>query len=174
MRLLLVILLFLSLLLIPIGIMYLGYWIPKKYGKRKLGYLISSILLLGMVYSIYDAIYPSDKFYEEEFKDITGIELRNAEVLKSSASYPDFHGDYCSAALIQLEETEYAKLLADIQNDKRFTDSELTGSIELYEVTERKELNFSYKASRTGDPDEYYFIGFLADGKTILIQKCIT
>lgn len=174
MRLLLVIILLLLLLLIPIGIIYLGYWIPKKYGKRKLGYLISSIILLGMVYSVYDAIYPSDSFYEQEFEDITGKELKNAAVLKSSASYPDLHGDYCSAALIQLEEKEYATLLAAFQNDERFTDSELIGSMELFEVTERKDLKFNHKLSRQGEPDENYFIGFLADGKTILIQKCTT
>lgn len=174
MRILLLIVLLLLLLLIPLGTIYLGYWIPKKYGKKKLGCFISSVLLLGMAYPVYDALYPSDSFYEQEFKEITGKKLRNAEILRSSASYPDFHGDYCSAALIQLEEKEYAKLLVDIQNDERFTDSQLVGSMELYEVTERKELKFIHKASRNGEPDEFYFIGFLTDGKTILVQKCIT
>ena len=33
---------------ILIGIIYLSYWIPKKFGKRKLGIILSRTLILGV------------------------------------------------------------------------------------------------------------------------------
>lgn len=145
-----------------------------KFGNKKLGYIMATSLFLFIGYETYEAFYPSDDFYEVEFKDITGLELKTAELLKSDASYPDSHGDYCSAALIKLEEEEYRDLLAKIQADSRFNGQELIGSIQLSNVTDGEKLDFLYKASRYGEPDEYYFIGFLTDYTTILIQKCST
>jgi len=54
---------FLSILL-SIGIIYLAYWIPKKFGKRKLGIWLSGILTLGLFILILSIVFTDELFFK--------------------------------------------------------------------------------------------------------------
>ncbi len=85
-------------------------WRKGKYGKG-----IVCTLLVGVIYSIYTAIYPTESFYREEFVRIAGIPLPDsATFLHKEASYPDFHGDYSSCALVKLPPNEFNRLMAQL------------------------------------------------------------
>jgi hypothetical protein len=71
-----------------------------------------------VVYATYTAIYPTDDFYLREFKYVTKHEAPDdAVVVTKRASYPDFHGDYCSFSRMRLSKTSYQSLLAELQAD---------------------------------------------------------
>lgn len=62
------ILILIVLLLLTIGIIYLSYWIPKKYGKKKLGIIISSILIVGTIIFILASIFDDSLFLKSDAK----------------------------------------------------------------------------------------------------------
>ncbi|MER2997585.1 hypothetical protein [Pontibacter populi] len=167
-------LLIIFLLIITLGVCYFCYWLPMRLGNKKLGYFIALTLFSFISYKTYEGFYPSDDFYEKEFIEVTGLELKDMEVVESDASYPDMQGDYCSAALIKLGEKEYQDLLFKIQADTAFNGSEQMGSLPLKNVTNGVKLDFEFKASRGTDASENFFIGFLSDNRTIVIEKCKT
>ena len=171
------------------GLIYLLY-LPIKLSlikKRKLslstskninkGYI--AILVSLSIYLTYDAIYPSNEFYEDEFKNVTLRELpTSAKFIKKSASFPDFHGDYCSSSQIKLSKEEYTKLLAELIIDKRLTAD--TSSFHIKEFTntldQKKQDSIIYRFSRIKDvkADLYLQIQFYNDGQTIFVNVCNT
>jgi hypothetical protein len=45
------------LLLIVSGIIFLSYWIPKRLGYKKLGKIISRILIIGLIIFILSIVF---------------------------------------------------------------------------------------------------------------------
>ncbi len=83
-----------------------GLWKIGKIGK-----ILSLSFLIFSLYSIYSAFYPSDSFYRDEFKYNIGFTLsKSAVFIDKEASYPDFHGDYFSRAIIQLNQEEFIEI----------------------------------------------------------------
>lgn len=163
-----------------VGLYFLYKWLTKK-GFR----IVGIVLFLGFstywIYFIYTAIYPTDSFYYSEFKEVTLREVpKTAVILNKGASYPDFHGDYCSASLMTMSTDDYLTLLNDLTNDKRITKNrpeEYIGSNELDEVMENyknEQIIHSFTRTIPGEEDQYYYIGFLDDQKTIVISVCIS
>lgn len=78
-------------------------------GNNERFWKIAGLIFLGFVsYSIYDAIYPSDSFYEKEFERVSGMSFPKVGVITQKYStYPDIHGDYTSCALIELSAADY-------------------------------------------------------------------
>ena len=117
----------------------------------------------------------SNEFIRDEFKEISGFDLDpNSKILKKASFYPDFHGDYCSAAKIELSYEFYEFLIENVRADSRFDNDKIIGSNQYYKITSKEMVEYSFTASRYDDIDEYYFIGFLSDNKTIIIHVCIT
>ncbi|MFY0608615.1 MAG: hypothetical protein JXR10_17995 [Cyclobacteriaceae bacterium] len=130
-------------------------------------------------YSAYTAIYPTDEFYLGEFKEVTLREApKSIQVTRKTASYPDFHGDYCSASILTLDERDYEQLLIELKNDERLSiEDRISGSSELDEVLtseQSEQIEFGFIRSRPSETDHYRYIGFLNDGRTIVIHLCVT
>lgn len=132
-------------------------------------------------YSAYTAIYPTDSFYLSEFKEVTLREApKSATVINKDASYPDFHGDYCSASLITVSNDDYALLLSELTNDNRIKKTkpeEIIGSSELDNVMgnlKTEQIKYSFTRSIAGQENHFLFIGFLDDKKTIVVTVCVT
>jgi hypothetical protein len=128
-------------------------------------------------YLVYTAIYPTDSFYFSEFKKVTLIEApKSATIISKYASYPDFHGDYCSTSLMTLSSEDYLGLLNGLNNDKRPTKinkDEIVRSREFDEIlggfkTENIMHSFTLNINEKGN--SYLFIGFLDDKKTIVVN----
>jgi len=171
---LVIIAIFIAVMIVALPIYFLHLWLTKK-GLRYLSLVSISILLIWTFYSIYTAVYPTDSFYLNEFSEVT---LRqpptSAEVIRKEASYPDFHGDYCSVSLIKLSKHDYKNLLKELSEDKRMKkNQELTGSSVLDKAmgdikTSQIITNF------TREGKAYWYIGFLDDFQTILVYVSYT
>ena len=155
-------------------------WLRKKRIKY-VGIILLIIAPSWTIYEVYTAIYPRDSFYYSEFKEVTLRDIpKSAVIIRKDASYPDFHGDYCSASLITLSTNDYNSLLNDLTNDKQITlikAGEICGSEELDKVMgnyKKEQIINSFTRTISGEEDHYLYIGFLDDKKTIVISVCVT
>jgi hypothetical protein len=166
---------------IPTVVAFFIYrWLRNKRIKY-VGIILLIIAPLWTIYEVYTAIYPRDSFYYSEFKEVTLREIpKSAVIIRKDASYPDFHGDYCSASLITLSTSDYNSLLNDLTKDKKITSNktgEICGSDELDKVMvgyKKEQIQHSFMRAISGEEDHYLYIGFLDDNKTIVISVCVT
>lgn len=61
-----IILAFISLV---VGLLFLSYWIPKKFGKRKLGLWLSGILTLGILLFAITIVFEDKFFFKSDAQD---------------------------------------------------------------------------------------------------------
>ena len=169
---------FLLLILVPILIIGIPilvtiwiYRILKKKGVNPKWRILLFIPIFIVGYFVYDTFYPSSEFYKEDFEEVTGIELpKNSKFEYKTTGYPDTHGDYTSVSIIDVGTEFYNSLKSDLikngltENGKRIGCSEMDSA-------ERKlnELKIEREFSREND-DKFYYVAFLSDKKTILVQ----
>ncbi len=158
---------------IPALVLYAIYRAFVAMNLKRVGVAIVIAITSFLCYEVYTAIYPTDSFYFEEYKTITLREPpKSAVVIKKTASYPDFKGEYASAALIRLSRTDYANLLNDLSKDKRLQEVlQVSGSQEYNEVTsflKNNDVSRGFTREQKGEEDRYYYIGFMDDGCTIV------
>ena len=154
-----------------------GKLTPKKSRQLNLMYVV--FLLLFSSYQTYDAFFPSEEFYEDEFKTVTLRDIpKSAEFISKKASYPDFHGDYCSSSQIKLSKEDYQKLLTELKSDKQFTENgQSIGSEEFIYTLENKSENQilnSFTRQIENEEDHYLYIAFYDDKETVFINICVT
>jgi len=164
---------------IPTVVAFLLYIFLARIRLRYLGTIILTIAPFYTAYEIYTAIYPLDSFYYEEYKTVTQrIIPSSAVIVRKTAEYPDFHGDYASASIISLSPADYRILLDELSRDKRFiVEAEPKGSRPLDEVLTPERMNPIQKGfirSIQDRNDHYYYIGFLNDGYSIVVYVSIT
>lgn len=159
---------------------FINRWLTNK-GIKFVGLFLLIIAPIWTVYEVYTAIYPTDSFYLSEFKKVTLREApKSATVISKESSYPDFHGDYCSASLITFSNDDYSSLLNELINDKRITKNkpgEMISSSELDKVMgsfKNNQIIYSFTRSIAGQEDHYLYIGFLDDKRTIVVSVCVT
>lgn len=142
---------------------------------RKSTYAATSALLL---YSAYDAVYPSDDFYLGEFAEVTLRRAPNtARVVAKSASYPDLHGDYCSFSRIELGASAYDHVLRELSTDAHLTPGDGLRSAEEEAVQRqvpRVGVRKSFTRSVPGEADRFLAIRFLDDGTHVEVSVCVT
>ncbi|MES2265542.1 MAG: hypothetical protein V4520_02200 [Bacteroidota bacterium] len=158
---------------IPIAILYLVFkWLNKK-GFKWIGLLIILISVSFFVYEIFTAIYPEDRFYFDEFKKVTSLEIpKSAEVLDKTASYPDFHGDYISCSIIKLSKEDYNALLNTLTKDTTIIKNPgIGGSEELDKIKKTRNISDIKRSFSRKIPGKDYFtyIGFFKDGESVLV-----
>jgi hypothetical protein len=171
------------------GILYLIYLPFKIYLTRKqklsrelsrkinIAYVLT--ILFTIIYITYDSLYPSESFYEEEFKTVTLREIpESAEFIEKSASYPDFKGEYCSSSQIKLSKSDYDKLLKELNDDKKITEEKEIVFFSEFKNTlkEKEETKIIKKFTRKieGEEDHYLNIFFYNDEQTIFVNICVT
>jgi len=65
---------------LTIGLIYLGYWIPKRFGKRKLGKWIAGILSITVLVFILSIVFEDELFFKSDAKKLISehkIELKD-------------------------------------------------------------------------------------------------
>lgn len=164
---------------IPVFLFYLIYKWASRKGYKKQFFVILLFLLIWIGYETYYGIYPSNDFYYDEFTEVTLRKPpKSAQIINKPASYPDFHGDYCSASLIKLSKEDYNLLLTELSNDSRLVKGvELIGSRELDKVigTFKKEnVVQSFTRHIPNEEDHYLYIGFLDDKQSVIVTLCVT
>lgn len=148
----------------------------QRRSRRAIVFLILAGLLLPYSYLCYDAFYPSDGFYKEEYVKFTKLPFpATGVIIRKSASYPDQHGDYASCAQIEVSPTEYDGLLKHFANAPSYAYDSTTfiGGEEFYWVTNDIGENEYLRRFAIGDAitGAYFFIGFLNDRKTIIMYR---
>lgn len=131
-----------------------------------------ALMLGGVSYSGYTAVYPPDSYYLAQF---TEVSLRPAppssKVVAKSASYPDFHGDYCSYSKIELAPADFASLLADIEQDKRLRP---VSGVAAEHARARTPPGKSFSRQISGDEEHHLSLEFMGDGKSVEVNVCVT
>ena len=168
-----VILVLAIILCIPTLIIYFLYkWLAKK-GYRWIGLLIIAISISTLAYGMYTAIYPTDSSYFEDFKKVTSLDIpKSAVIIKKTASYPDFHGDYISCSIMKLSKGDYQSVLDTLSKDKTILKNpEIAGSDQLDEIIKTRNISDIKKSFSREIPDKDYFtyIGFFKDNESILV-----
>jgi hypothetical protein len=146
----------------------LANWFIKK-GYKKATYIALCIIGLFVVYSIYTAIYPPDRFYIEDFEYYTELKFPpSSKILKKNADYPDQHGKYTSIAVVQLSKSDYKNLLLKVATDTTFTTDTTIGiSNSFDEVTAGVDKKGIIKIVRK----KKMKLAFLKDSTHLLIEK---
>lgn len=173
MEIILLIVLLLLLISIPTGIAYLLHRQLRKTKIKLVGVLCLVIVPIFTIYVVYRALYPDDDFYFEEYKTVTLLNTpKSAIILKKTATYPDFHGDYISVSMIRLSKSEYLNLYKTLIKDKQIdTLGQLVRSQEFIDVVGKNEKLIKHTFTRkiTNKEQSHYSINFLNDNKTVII-----
>jgi hypothetical protein len=171
--LILLLLAFLLIIGIPAGISYLIYRFLKKKNYDKTLRLLCLIPFLILGFIIFRAVYPSNEFYQEDFKEVTGLDFPNSgEIIDKTASYPDHFDDYTSVSLVRVNKEFYDRL-SDHLVVKGFEENrEKISSTELNEILgeiDNKEVVKEFSIRKGGGI--YYYVGFLSDNESIIIKR---
>ena len=65
---------------IVVGLIYFVYWLPKRFGKRKLGLWLAGILTVGLITFILATVFEDKLFFKSDAKECLGehkIELKD-------------------------------------------------------------------------------------------------
>lgn len=106
------------------GMIFLAYWIPKKYGKRKLGIGLAILVSLIFATPILSFVFEDFLFFKSDVKEILnehGIELNDDFNLKSNemTGISDFYHRF----ELEISENDKNKLTKWILKSERYKDS---------------------------------------------------
>lgn len=149
-------------------------WLTKK-GYPKIGNSITIAVVAGTLYLVYTAVFPPTSFYEDEFELNTGLELPNsAKFLAKDASYPDLHGDYWSAAVVELSIEDFSHLKSQLSEEPKMqldTSSYGIGITTDFDIlTSDLDMN-SIDMTLVKKRGEWFKVAFLKDGRTIIFER---
>jgi hypothetical protein len=161
---------------IPIGLSFLTLRIIKKRHYDKRLRLIALIPILTIGYFIYTAFFPTDSFYKEDFKEVTGIDFpENGEIIYKSATYPDQFGDYGSTSIVKVDKEFYERLEGQLKTKglkDNATNREDSEPFDLGEISKQIGAKRIEKAfSMTADGGVFYYVGFVSDLETLVVQR---
>lgn len=166
----------LLILLIPILLILIA-WKLLKAKKKSLRYfsLIPISIFLYLAVSVYFAIYPKDEFYKREWTRNTKMELpSSARVIQKNASYPDFHGDYCAVALIDLSPADFQNLKKEVMNSEKMRIDTTEYSIGRSHSFRKAQPEISLDELDEVFDFEHkdrFKVGFFRDGRRIVFEK---
>ena len=129
----------------------------------------------------YTAFYPGSDFYVAELEDVISRKWSGeAKVVAGSATYPDFHGDYCSFSRIAIGNQSYQRLLENLMKDRRFAAGSYgeisTGQLTASNLSPRRVINSYYRIDiRSDRHQEISFLKNDIENDTeIEIFNCVT
>ena len=103
-------------LALAIGVAYVvarELWRLYRDGRRLLALSIVAVLLGGLGWLVYRALYPGPDFYAGVYEEVTGARPPAGAALGCrTASYPDQQGDYGALAVYRLSGEDEAALRA--------------------------------------------------------------
>ena len=145
---------------------------------RAVSRLVTAGLMLFIGHTAYTAAYPPDEFYAAEFEAASSRELpKGARILAKDASYPDFHGDYCSFSRIRLDRQSFGQLLQALSADTRMRVSDGADHVSEGATPGMKlpALGVAKLVVRNDTKiDHHRTISFLDNGTDIEVQVCVT
>ena len=167
---------FLLLVVLPIVLaILLNRFIKKKVYNPKARF-ISLIPIIIAICFIYSSLYPSNSYYRNIYKQVTGIDFpTNARLLYKYSSDPTFlEGE--NLMLIKIGRDEYEKLTAALlnKNFEKEVDHKsyyLSGFEIENEFEIPSELTIRFVLAHSTIQYIYKGVAFLSDGETIVVKK---
>ncbi|WP_163518379.1 hypothetical protein [Gelidibacter japonicus] len=132
------ILILIVLLLLTIGIIYLSYWIPKKYGKKKLGIIISSMLIVGTVLFILASVFDDSLFFKSDAKKYLieqKVELNHDFKIINNKS--GGLRDYYHKFELEISNADKQKIISQIKSTENYQ-NEINNEIYLPELAKNR------------------------------------
>ncbi|MCW3126104.1 MAG: hypothetical protein JWO03_1762 [Bacteroidetes bacterium] len=157
-------------LALPILVASLIYWWLSRKGYRFWGLFICLSIIGSEFFAVYTALYPLDSFYKEDFEFCTKLKFpESGKIIAKDATYPDFHGEYSSDAVVSISESDFYSLLNKVNADTFFrTDTIMGWRSEHYKkVTAGIETRDILRIATRGQAT----IGFLKDKKRIIFER---
>jgi hypothetical protein len=103
-------------LLVILALLYVlvrWLWFKGRYGR-----LLLTAGFLGVLWLIYDAVYPPESFYAAELQRLVNVSLpAEAQFVYKTATYPDIHGDYSACFIVRLPAVALDKLKTSIASE---------------------------------------------------------
>jgi len=109
---------FLILFSLILGLIYLGYWIPKKYGNKKLGKIISGILAIGFCILILSIIFEDKLFFKSDA--ISLLANQNIELVDDFKIINNESGgirDYYHKFELEISDNDKRRLIHKIESE---------------------------------------------------------
>ena len=161
------------LLLVIVGTSYFIYRFIKKgnFDKRLRTLALIPFIIFG--YFVYDAFYPSDSFYKQDFSEVTGLKFpENGNIKYKTATFPDHFGDYTSIMVVDIDTTSFNQLPGHLISRGFSEDSLQMDSDEFKDIEERLgRLDVERRFSFEEGGGVYYYVGFMADKHSLIIQR---
>lgn len=110
-------------ILILVGIIYLGYWIPKKMGKKKLGIVISRTLITGVLMLILLIVLEDHLFSKgnalEHLKELK-IEIKDDFIILENKR--DGFLDYYHKFELEISLEDKLRIINNIKDQSNYLD----------------------------------------------------
>jgi hypothetical protein len=166
-------LLFFLVMSIIIGIPYLILKLIERRAFRNWKTYLGLIPIMILSFYIYEGIYPSNDFYKQDFRTVTGLDFpENGVINYKTASYPDQHGDYTSISIIDVDELFYNKLRTHLLSIGFKDETNPVGSTQFSEeMNHISEQDIIGGLSLTEGYGTYYYVGFLSNRRTIIVER---
>ncbi len=132
------ILILIAILLLIIGIIYLSYWIPKRFGKKKLGIIISRILILVTVLSILAFVFDDSLFFKSDVKkylSAQNVELKDEFKIKNNQS--GGLRDYYHKFELEISDNDKVRIINEIETAYNYK-QEINNRFHLPELAESR------------------------------------
>ncbi|MFK5981521.1 MAG: hypothetical protein QM499_01305 [Flavobacteriaceae bacterium] len=170
------------------GLLYLIYLPFKKKLIKKgkltkqksklINRLYIGLIFLLAVFSTWTAFFPMNGFYKEEFENNTELKFpESGKIISKDSEYPDFHGDYWAAAIIEVNEKDFKKLKDELINSENFIVDTSNKKIGITREFDNLIKNIEYEDIEIvflNKTKEWFKIAFLKDGKTIIFERSST
>lgn len=143
--------------------------IPARLRNKLRLFVVMAIMIISGVV-LYLAYHPNKSFFEEEWKNHTGLSLpQNYKLVARYADYPDFHGDYSAAVIFQFSDLEYNEIKQNLLSSAKFSDSTYFACNTTDIVLKKSNLQKSDFYRRIGNENTVVF--FRDDENLILLQS---
>lgn len=158
---------------IPFALSYGIYQLTKLLNLHSYFQVLTIAPILAVGFLIYTALYPSKAFYKDDFKEVTNMAFPDdGKILYNDATFPDHFGDYSSISLIEVNANFYTQLANHLKNSGFKTGDQVVRSVDFYELYEQVGTENIQQEFALDKPGGFaYYVGFMIDGKTIIVQR---
>lgn len=161
------------LLIAAIAITYFLFKLLRRKIPNKPYKYLAFIPTLLLIYSFWTAIYPTEDFYEYDYKEVTKLEFpKESEFVYKSATFPDHFGDYTSIFMFKTTEEECDKLEAQLVSLKfQRIAKDNWHSPDTREAISEADSRLSRQYSYETEISKSYYVALFDDHKTILVRR---
>ena len=99
---------------------------------------------------------------------------KSGKIIPKDSEYPDFHGDYWAAAIIEVNEKDFKKLKNEFKSSENFIVDTSNQNIGVTKEFDNLIKNIKHEDITIvffNKMKEWFIIAFLKDGKTIILKE---